>query len=113
MQPEPRRHDDEDLVADGGPEAVVDLLEAVEVEEAHRQPLAAGADTTGVGVQQPVVEQRPVRKPGQRVVQRLADQAVLERLPLADVAHRDDDAADVGVGAQVVAEGLDGQPGAG
>ena len=69
-------------------EAVVDRLEAVQVEEAHPDPLPGAG-----GVEHPaqrLEEQRPVGQPGQRVVQRLEAQPLLEFVPLGDVLdHRD------------------------
>ncbi|HEY3726388.1 MAG TPA: hypothetical protein VGL51_04385 [Solirubrobacteraceae bacterium] len=79
------------LVAGGVAEGVVDLLEAVEVHQHHGQP---GQVALGLcdGVLDALLEQDPVGKPGQRVVQRLvlvelglADQLVLGALSLADV----------------------------
>jgi hypothetical protein len=49
------------------PEAVVDLLEPVEVEQQQPDPLAVAA-RLGQRLPEPVVEQRPVRQPGQGVV---------------------------------------------
>lgn len=64
------RHEDEQLVARDVPEAVVDVLEAVEVEEEHGDGRLASARAR-LGVLQPVQEQGAVREPGQRVVERL------------------------------------------
>ncbi len=48
-----------------------------------------------------VAEQRPVREVGDRVVERLVGQLLLELLALGDVAQVDDDPADGGVVEQV------------
>ena len=48
-----------------------------------------------------VLEERTVREPGQRVVEGLVDELLLERLALADVARVEDEAADVRVVEQV------------
>ena len=48
------------------PEGVVDLLELVQVEDDHRGAGVAGP--LGQGLLQAVMEERPVRQPGQRVV---------------------------------------------
>ena len=47
-------------------------------------------------------EQRPVGEPGDRVVERLMRELLLERLALADVAAVEDDAADVLVASRLV-----------
>ena len=75
---------DEHLVAGRVAEAVVDGLEVVEVEEEHRQaaPLAPARATRGA----PLGEQRAVGEAGDRVVERLVGELLLERLALADVA---------------------------
>jgi hypothetical protein len=58
--PEPFRDQTQQLVTCGVPEAVVDILEPVEVDEQHRQhpstPLRAGQSMTDT-----VLEQSPVR----------------------------------------------------
>ena len=70
---DPRRDAAQQLVADGMAEGVVDALEAVEVHE-HRRRLgaaAAGVDEHLLGA---VHDQRAVREPRERVVQRLVAQ---------------------------------------
>ena len=57
---EPLGHLDEELVADLVAQTVVDHLEAVEIDEQQRV-CRAGAGGPGLGVAQPVEEQRPVR----------------------------------------------------
>ena len=76
------------------PEAVVDRLEVVEVDEddGDRETAALHA---GERVLNAVGEERAIRKTRDRVVERLMRQLVLERLLLADVAAVEDDAADV------------------
>jgi len=51
----------------------------------------------GQGVGEPVVEQGPVRQPGQRVVERLVGQLLLECFAVADVAAVEHHPGDVGV----------------
>src|SRR5215216_770483 len=82
------------------PQAVVDLLEPVQVDEQHRhrRGLALGPLE---GVVDPVLEQGPVGQRGQRVVERLVDQLVLELAALGDVAGVEDQPADAGVVEQV------------
>src|SRR5438128_48594 len=61
-------HLDEEVVADGVAERVVDHLEAVEVEEQHRHA-PRPAPRPGQRLAQPVHEQAAVGQPRQRVVQ--------------------------------------------
>ena len=77
-------HLDEQRVAGGVTEAVVDRLEAVEVEQHHRDRGVA----PGQRVLQPVVEQRSVRQPGEHVVEREMDELLLRGLALGDVLQR-------------------------
>ena len=102
-------HLDEQPVPGGVAEAVVDLLEAVQVEEQHRHRgrLALGPLE---GVVDPVLEQGPVGQRGQRVVEGLVDELVLELAALGDVAGVEDQAADAGVVEQVGDGELDGAP---
>ena len=75
---------DEQPVAGGVAEAVVDHLEVVEVEEQHRDALVV---ELGVGERapEPVDEEQPVRQPGERVVDRLVREPLAARLALGDV----------------------------
>jgi hypothetical protein len=54
-----------------------------------------------------LVEQRAVGQVGDRVVERLVSQLLLERLALGDVTAIEHDAADVLVGTQVVEQDLE------
>ena len=65
---EPAPHRDEQLVAGVVAEAVVDDLEAVEVEEEHRHHGPAVAETGECGVE-PLDRERAVRQVGERVVE--------------------------------------------
>ena len=65
---EPAGHLDEQVVADGVAERVVDDLEPVEVEEEHRHRTGP-APGPGQGLAQLIHEQPAVGQPGQRVVQ--------------------------------------------
>src|SRR5215218_4151765 len=67
--PEPDTDLPEDEVAAGVPEGVVDLLEAVQVDEQNGE--AAVGPEGGGRLAHPVGEQRPVGKPGERVVEGL------------------------------------------
>ena len=79
---QPLGHDLQQLVADLVPEAVVDRLELVEVDEQH-------GDVVDLGVAEPVVQQvhqiRPVRQPGQLVVARRVAQLLGGAALLGDV----------------------------
>ena len=85
---QPMCHLDQKLVADRLSVCVVDVLEAIEVEEQDRHRTTSSGGRVK-SLRQPVVQQCPVRQPGQRVVQRLPRQPVLE---FAAVGHvmRDD-----------------------
>ena len=81
-------------------EAVVDDLEAVEVDEQHGDRALATAGP-GQGHLEPALEEGPVGESGQGVVVRLAGQLLLVGAPLGDVALVGDNAADAGVVEQV------------
>ena len=81
----------EELVAGGVAEAVVDRLEVVQVEEEHRDRLDGRAAAVE-RVRYAIPEERAVRQSGERVVERLVAQLLLELLALADVAGVEDDA---------------------
>ena len=86
---DPAGHRAQQLVADRMAERVVDLLEAVEIEEEDRghATFAAGM---GQGLAEPVEQQGAVRQAGQRVVQGQPPDARLGRLALGQVLeHRD------------------------
>ena len=97
---------EQQLIAGGVAEAVVDGLEVVEVEEDDRQAelLAPGA---GDRVAHALVEQRAVGQVGDRVVEGLVGELLLEGLALAHVAAVEDDAADRGVLEQVGVQDLE------
>ena len=99
---EPLGRGDEQPVAHLVAQAVVHLLEVVEVEEQHRQrvPVAAGERQR---MADPVAEERPVGEPGERVVERLVDQLLLQPLPLAHVAGVEHDPRTVGSSSRLVA----------
>ncbi len=67
-------------------QSVVDLLEVVEVHDHDRHPFALA---TGMvePVAQPVVEQHPIGKPGQSVVQSLVSDAGLDPGPVGDIGE--------------------------
>ncbi len=88
------RHGDQQRVTDRVPVGVVDVLEAVEVREQHR---GLRVRTLGpfAGVLQPLLQQHPVGKPGQGVVQAVREEevrgpaAVLATLGVDQVGRRD------------------------
>ncbi len=86
-------------------EAVVDVLEVVDVQEqdGHGQLAAALGDE---GVLDAVAEQRAVRQAGERVVERLVLEFGLERLALADIADVEHDPLDRLLAEQVRREHL-------
>jgi hypothetical protein len=90
-------------------ERVVDRLEVVQVHEQdrHRQ---VGPRQALQRVLDAVAEQRSVREPRDRVVERLVRQLLLECLALRDVPRVEDDPLHVGVVHQVGPEGLDVEP---
>ena len=85
-QLQPLRDLDQQLVADGVPERVVDELELVHVEQDHRRAAAVSL-APGDRLRQPVEEERPVQQPGQLVVERPASELLLERVALGRVAR--------------------------
>ena len=93
---EPLAHDRSSVVARRVAEAVVDGLEVVEVDEQHGE-LAAVALEPRRRVVDAVAEQRLVGEAGQRVVERLVGQLVLEPAVLGDVAEAPDPADDLAV----------------
>ena len=108
---EPLGRRDEQPVALGVAQAVVHGLEVVEVEEQHRHRRAAPLRQRQ-RVAHPVAEQRPVGEPGERVVERLVDELLLQPPPLAHVAGVEHDALHGRVAQQVGRQDLGVEPGA-
>ena len=100
------RHLEQHPVADGVPEAVVDGLEVVEVDEQHGHAHAL-AQRPGHRVADALVEQRAVGEMRDRVVERLVGELLLERLALGDVAAVEHDPADRAVAEQVGVQDLE------
>ena len=71
-------------VADRVAERVVDVLEAVEIEEQHGE-LAAPAVRAGDRLPDAIGEQRPVGQAGQRVVMRHVHDALVGKTPFGDL----------------------------
>jgi hypothetical protein len=97
---EPLGHLDQEPVAGGVAQAVVDLLEAVQVQEQHGHR-GCFPPAPFEGVVDPVLEQGPVGQRGQVVVEGLVGQLVLELAALGDVAGVEDQPAHAGVVEQV------------
>ncbi len=86
-------HLDQQRVARGVAQAVVDYLEAVQVEEQHRH-LPALSLRARQGVSEPIAQQGAIGQAGQRVGEGQATELALECLALGDVAAGGDDAFD-------------------
>ena len=99
-------HLEQDPVAGGVAEAVVDGLEVVEVDEQHGHPDAV-AQRPRDRVADALVEQRAVGEVGDRIVERLVGELLLERLALGDVAAVEHDPADRAVAEQVGVQDLE------
>ena len=103
---DPLRHLEQHAVADGVTEAVVDGLEVVEIDEQHRHADAL-AQGPGHRVAHALVEQRAVGQMGDRIVEGLVGELLLERLALGDVAAVEHDPADRAVAEQVGVQDLE------
>jgi hypothetical protein len=79
---------DEERIAVGVPERVVDLLEPVEVDHDHREGPARALCIT-YRLLEPIVEQNTIRKPREGVMQR--HMTVLPGLTAALAQRRDED----------------------
>ena len=99
---------DEDVGLDVA-ERVVDGLEVVEVEEQDGGALGV-PPPAAEGVLQAVDVEGAIGQARERVVEGLPGQLLLERLPPADVVHREHEAADAGIVAEVRGDGLHADP---
>ena len=70
------------------PQAVVDVLEPIQVEEQHPEDPLGVAAVLAQGLLEPVQEQRTVREPGQGVVERIVEQLLFGQLACRDVRQR-------------------------
>ncbi len=106
---EPLGRGDQQPVAFGVTETVVDPLEVVEVEEEHRDrpPLALGESQR---VAHAVAEERAIRQTGERIVKGLMRELLFQALPLADVTGVEDDAPDGRIVEQVGGQQLRMEP---
>ncbi len=97
------------LVARLVPEAVVDGLEVVEVEEQDRDRFLERL-AQGQGVLDPVAEQAAIGQVGEGIVEGLVGELLLELLALADVTGVEHEPSDAWVLDRVADRGLDGDP---
>ena len=97
---EPAGHRAQQRVARRVPEAVVDGLEVVEVDEHDRDP-RAGAAAAQAGLVEPVHEQRTVRELGEVVTEHPLLELAGELALRGDVTHRHDESRDVPVAEHV------------
>ena len=93
------RDGEQDRIADGEAEAVIDLLEAVDVEHEDRRPRRAFRLGAGDRRLEPVEEELAVGQAGQVVVDRVVEQPLLGGPLLGDVEERADAAHHLAVGA--------------
>lgn len=103
MAGEPSRDLDEHGITGCVPGVVVDLLEPVQVEQEQTdQAMVPGCARQRVG--QPVPQHDPVGQAGQRVLERLTEQLVLQGLPVGDVPGVPEESAELSIG-QLVRDG--------
>jgi len=74
---QPARDGDQELVSGAVSHRVVHQLEPVQIEKQHGEPAAQPSPGPRLGLAQSLHEQGPVGKPGERVVERRAPQALL------------------------------------
>ena len=84
--PEAPAHGRQDLVAHRVTQTLVDDLEAIQVQQQHRDGRRVARPRPGKRPDDAVQEERAIRQRCQRVVVGLAQQALLDGTPLADVA---------------------------
>ena len=99
-QPSGHRH--QELVAGAVPKTVIDQLEIVEVQEQDSQR-RQGPSSASQGMFEAVPEQGPVGQPGERIVEGLVLERLLERLALRHVAKRQHDTFDGGLPSRLLA----------
>ncbi len=103
---QPHRGGHQQLVADAVAHRVVHDLEVVQVHEQHAGGRAV-APGRGELLRDPVLEQQPVGQPGQRVVEGLVLQLLLELALLGHVPHGEHQAGHGRVVAQIAGPDLD------
>ena len=100
------RERDQQQVARGVAEAVVDSFEVIQIEEQDGQ-LAAIAIGARLGVHDAVVKQRPVGQAGQPIMEGAMDQLLLERLALGHITAVEHDAVYVRIVEEIGRDGLE------
>jgi hypothetical protein len=90
---------DQQAIAHGVPEAVVDGLEAIQIDEQDGAGFSIAAPRVAETTAQAVHEQNAVREPGERIVQGIVDQALFGLLASGDVGLRARDAISDACGA--------------
>ena len=103
---DPLGNHDQEIVSSRVAKAVVDGLEVVEVDEEHREEVASTCPTLD-RMRDPLGEERAVREPGERVVEGLMRELILQGAALGHVSRGEDDAADVLVSEQVVEDAFE------
>src|SRR3569833_2400302 len=86
-------------------ETVINNLEIVQIQHANGHKVAASLGPSQ-SVGKSIDKERAVWQPRQRIVQGLMCQFLLQRLALGDVAAGEHDAADAGLGGQVIGDNL-------
>ena len=110
MAGEPAAKGQQHAVADGEAEALVDVLEAVDVDEHHRGAVHLPFAGAGDGALQAIEEQLAVGQAGQAVMHGVVHQPLMRALEAGDVAHQSDAAQEPGIvarrraGAELVPE---------
>ncbi len=87
-RPQPTPHLLEHLVARAVPGGVIDVFEAVEVDEQQQRALVRPLESFDL-LRELLLEGRPVRKLGEGIVLRLPTQLLLEQLAFRDVSEGD------------------------
>ncbi len=110
MAGEPAAKGEQHAVADDEAEALIDVLEAVDVDEHHGRAIGLALAGAGDGAGHAVHEQLAVGEPGQAVMHGVVHQPLMRALEAGHVAHQPDAAEQPGivawrrVGAEVVPE---------
>ena len=105
---QPAAEREQHAVADDEAEALVHVLEAVDVDEEHGGTVGLALAGAGDGALQAIHEQLAVGKAGQAVMHRVVDQPLMGALEIGHVAHQAGAAKEPrvlarrGVGAEVV-----------
>ena len=85
---QPAAEREQHAVADDETEALVHVLEAVDVDEQHGGAVGLAFAGAGDGALQAIHEQLAVGKPGQAVVHGVVDQPLIGALEIGHVAHQ-------------------------